>query len=218
MMKNKFLNISIQKKLGFIALILGFFAIFAGSPYDTSKVTLNIKDLALIAQKDADNVSVQSVADWIIKGNFDYRIIDTRNPEEFAEYHIPMAQNIQLPQLLDQNFYPTDKIILYSDSNEKAALGWFLMKARNFKAVYVLKGGLNEWKDKILFPKLPVDATPGQVASFEKVKEVSKFFGGAPQTGASTDQSQPSIKSLPKLKLPAALPNEGPRKKRKEGC
>ena len=218
MMNNKFSNITIQKKLGFLALVLGFFAIFAGSPYDTSNVTINIKDLALIAQKDADNISVQSVADRIIKGNFDYRIIDTRNPKEFAEYHIPMAQNVQLPRLLDQNFYPTDKIILYSDSNEKAALGWFLMKARKFKAVYIMKGGLDEWKDKILFPKLPADATPEQIASFEKIKEVSKFFGGTPQTGASADQSQPSIKNLPKLKLPAALPNEGPRKKRKEGC
>ena len=217
-MKNKFSNISIQKKLGFLALVLGFFAIFAGSPYDNSNVTINIRDLALIAQKDAYNISVKSVADGIIKGHIDYRIIDTRNPKEFSEYHIPMAQNVPLSGLLDQNFYPTDKIILYSDSNEKAALGWILLKAKKYKAVYILKGGLDAWKDQILFPKLPANATAEQVASFEKVKEVSKFFGGSPQTGTSADQTEPSIKNLPKLKLPAALPNEGPRKKRKEGC
>ncbi len=217
-MKNTFTKMSTQKKLGLLALVLGFFAIFAGSPYDTGKITLNVKDLALIAQKDSDNISVQSVADWIIKGNLNYQIIDTRSPQEYADYHIPMARNIQISDLLDQNFYPTDKIILYSDSNEKAALGWFLLKAKKYNAVYILKGGLDEWKNQILFPKLPANATTEQLASFEKVKEVSKFFGGTPQTGTSTGETEPTIKSLPKLKLPAALPSEGPKKKRKEGC
>lgn len=217
-MKKFFANLTIQGKLGLLALVLGFFAIFAGSPYNKNKITLNAKDLALIAEKKADNVSVQEVADWIIKGNFDYRIIDTRTPKEFAEYHIPMAQNIPLSKLMDQNFFPTDKLIIYSDNGEEAAQGWFILKAKNFKAVYILKGGLNAWKSEILFPKLPANPTPGQLASFNKIKEVSKFFGGTPQTGAGEEQSRPQVKQLPKLQLPENIPTEAPRKRRKEGC
>lgn len=217
-MTKKISNLTTQSKLGWFALVLGFFAVFAGSPYNNVKVSMNAKDLSLIAQKDADNVSVQNVANWIIKGNYDFRIIDTRSPKEFAEYHIPMAQNIQLSQLLNQNFYPTDKLVLYSDNNEKAAEGWFLLKAKNFKSVYILKGGMNEWKNKILFPKLPTNPTPVQMISFNKIKEVSKFFGGTPQTGKGEIRTTPTVKNLPKLKLPAAIPNEGPRKHRKEGC
>jgi len=218
-MKKRFSNLSIEKKLGLLALILGFIATFAGSPYNKNRITLNAKDLALIAEKDADNVSVQQVADWIIKGNSDFRVIDTRSAKEYGEYHIPVAQNITLTELTDQNFYPTDKIILYSDNGEKAAQGWFLLKAKKFKAVYILKGGLNEWKDQILFPKLPANPTPEEQASFNKIKEVSKYFGGTPQTGGTEEENQPTVKNLPKLQLPAAAPTEGPpKRRRKEGC
>lgn len=218
-MKKMFSNLSTEKKLGLLALVLGFFATFAGSPYNNTRITLNAKDLAVIAEKDADNVSVQQIADWIIKGNSDFRVIDTRSAKEYAEYHIPVAQNVPLTELMDQNFYPTDKIILYSDNGEKAAQGWFLLKAKKFKAVYILKGGLNEWKNQILFPKMPANPTPEQQASFDKIKEVSKYFGGTPQTGGSEEENQPSIKNLPKLQLPANVPADGaPKKRRKEGC
>jgi len=217
-MTKLFSNMTTQKKLGFLALVLGFFAIFAGSPYDNSKITINAKDLALMAQKDTDNISVRQLADWIIKGNFDFRIIDTRSSKEYAGYHIPMAQNIPISELLDQNFYPTDKLILYSDNSEKATQGWLLLKAKKFQNVYILKNGLNEWKDKILFPKMPAKPNPDQLTEFNKIKEVSKFFGGTPQTGKTGEQSQPQVKQLPKLKMPAALPEGAPRKRRKEGC
>ncbi|HKJ33523.1 MAG TPA: rhodanese-like domain-containing protein [Balneolales bacterium] len=217
-MSKLFSNMTTQKKLGLLALILGFFAVFAGSPYETNKITINAKDLALMAQKDVDNVSVQQVADWIIKGNFDFRIIDTRSPKEYADYHIPMAQNIQLSALLNQNFYPTDKLILYSDNSEKATQAWLLLKAKKFKNVYILKDGLNAWKDKILFPKMPANPSEGQMAEFNKIKEVSKFFGGTPQTGKRGEQEQKKVKKMPKLKLPAAIPQGAPHKKRREGC
>lgn len=210
-------NMTTQRKLGILALVLGFFAIFAGSPYNKDRITLNAKDLALMAQKNADNVTVQQVADWIIKGNYDFRIIDTRKAKEYTAYHIPMAQNIPLSELMDQHFYPTDKLILYSDSGEEAAQGWFIMKAQKYQAVYILKGGLNAWKEQILFPHLPSNPTPAQMASFDKIREVSKFFGGTPQTG-TTESNEPAVKNLPKLKMPAAIPEGGPKKRRHEGC
>ena len=217
-MKNFFAHLTTQRKFGLLALVLGFFAIFAGSPYNRNKITLNAKDLALIAEKKADNVSVQDVANWIIQGKVDFRIIDTRPAGEYAAYHIPMAQNIRLSGLLDQHFYPTDKLILYSDTGEEAAQGWFILKGKKYKAVYILKGGLDAWKNQILFPQLPANPTPEQLTSFNKIKEVSKFFGGTPQTDASEDQNQPQVKNLPKLQLPENVPNAAPRKRRKEGC
>lgn len=208
-----------QRKLGLFALILGFLAIFAGSPYKNNNITLNARELALIAKKGANNVSVQKVADMIIQGKSDFRLIDIRNPKKYAAYHIPMAQNISVTELLDQNFYPTDKLIIYSDNDEKATQAWFILKAKKYKAVYILKGGLQEWKDKILFPKLPENPSKNQMDSFNKIKEVSKYFGGTPQTGKNAQQTQPTVKKLPKLKLPAAVPNQQPRRKRRrEGC
>ncbi len=76
-----------------------------------------------------------------------------------------------------------EKIILYSDNEAIASQGWFLLKADNFKNIYILDGGLTNWKDQVLFPKLSLNPTKEELALFEKKKEVSKFFGGQPQIG-----------------------------------
>lgn len=212
-------NLSITRKLGIIALALGFFAIFAGSPYESYKVSLNTKNLAMNAERNAEDVSVNDLANWIIQGKYDFRLIDLRTPKAYAEYHIPTSQNFQLPDLLNQNFFPTDKIILYSDNDKNAVIGWFLLKSKKIKAAYILKGGLKEWENQILFPKLPANPSANQLSTFNKMKEISKFFGGTPQTGESKNEQQtPSIKKLPKLQLPANIPTGAQKKKRREGC
>lgn len=217
-MKNFFSKLTIQKKLALVAIVLGFLAIFAGSPYDKTNITLNAKELALIAEKNEDNISVQNVADWIIKGKVDFRLIDTRTPEEYEKYHIPLAQNIQPADLMDQNFLPTDKLILYSNSNKKAIQSWFLLKAKKYNAAYILKGGLTAWENEILFPKLSSNPSAEQLDYFNKIKEVSKFFGGKPENTTDNKQNQPEIKQLPKLQMPANIPTGSGKKKRREGC
>ncbi len=129
-MKKIFSNLNLKKKLGLIALVLGFFAIFAGSPYKKANITINAKNLALIAEKQVADVTPEELADWIIKGNYDFRVIDTRNRDQYNEYHIPVAQNISVADLMGQNFLPTEKIILYSNDEVKAAQAWFLLKAK----------------------------------------------------------------------------------------
>ena len=84
----------------------------------------------------------------------------------------------------------------------------------------MLRGGLEEWKDRVLFPTLAANPTPAQTVEFAKMKEVSKFFGGTPQTGAAGDQ-QPTVEpAMPKLEMPqsALAPAGAQKKKKKEGC
>jgi hypothetical protein len=59
-----------------------------------------------------------------------------------------------------------------------------LMKAKGYKGVYTLLGGLEEWKQTILFPSLPPFHSPKDSLAFEKKKEISKYFGGSPQSGS----------------------------------
>jgi len=81
---------------------------------------------------------------------------------------------------------------------------------------------LNEWKNQILFPKLALNATPEQAAAFEKVKQISSYFGGTPQLATAeqtTSAAVPTIKpapALPKLSTPAVGGKAA--KKKKEGC
>lgn len=216
-MKLSFSELSIEKKLGVVAFVLGFVAIFLGNPYDGVDVKINTKDIALSTVDNADKFEVTELADDIIKQNADFRLIDLRSADEFKTYFIPGAANIPIAELGTAPLMKNEKIILYSTDDLAAAQGWFLLKAKGYNGVYILDGGLDAWKDKILFPKLPANASEEQKTEFNKLCEVSKFFGGTPQTDA-TETVDKEVK-LPTLTLPASTSLTTPHKKKKrEGC
>jgi rhodanese-related sulfurtransferase len=217
-MKDFFANLSLNKKLGLFAFALGFLALFAGSPYHGTEATVNAKELALIVEKEVDHVSVQTLADWIIQGKSDFRLVDLRNEMDFMEYHVPSAENVPLSGLDQTNLQHNEKIVLYSDGGIHSAQAWMLLVAKGFKGVYILRGGLEEWKDQIVFPHVPENPTPAQLVEFAKTKEVSKFFGGAPQSGGTAEAATPKL-SMPKLEAPAGSQSKtAVTKKKKEGC
>jgi len=215
-MKKFFSEISTPKKLALLALILGLIAVFAGSPYVGSTIKVNAKDIALTTVNNSDKINVLELADWIIKGNADYTLVDLRDEKDFNEYFIPTAYNIPLETLPQSGLLRNQKIILYADDNLKAAQAWFILKSKDYKGVYILDGGLGKWKDEVLFPKLSEDATPEQITEFEKRKEICMFFGGVPQTGTTEtvdkkiDLPTPQITTQPNITKP--------KKKKREGC
>jgi rhodanese-related sulfurtransferase len=214
-MLEHFVKLPIRKRVGIFAIILGFIAVFAGSPYDRSTTNINVKEFALSSVTDESRVDVDELADWIIKGKYDYRLVDLRDTEKYESYNIPFSENIPIRELLDSDLMRNEKIVLYSDEETVAAQSWFLLKADNFKSVYILKGGLKSWKDQVLFPTLASEPTKEQLALFEKKIEVSKFFGGQPQIGSEGEIKR----DTPKLKAPPKVPVTKKRKKKsREGC
>lgn len=219
-MKPDFSQMSRNVRLGLLACLLGLIAAFAGNPYSGARVTLDTVELAGIVEREVDHVDAVDLADWIIQGKTDYRLIDLRSKEDFSEYHIPGAENVPLAELPNYGLARNEKIVLYSGGGIHSAQAWFLLKAEGYKAVYMLLGGLNDWKDSVLFPFVPSDPDPEQRASLEKMKEVSRFFGGSPQTGNNEEETY-EVKPLPELQSPV-LPDKpvvSPAKSRKkEGC
>jgi len=211
-------NLTLNTKLAGIALILGFVAIFLGNQYGSSKVKLDTKELALIVGKEVDHVKVEELADWIIQEKADFEIIDLRTEKEYQDYHIPGARNIPISSLEKANLLKNQKIILYSEGGIHSAQAWMLLRAKDYKGVYILFGGLDDWNNKILFPKIQENATPEQTIAFEKVKEVSKFFGGTPQTGSSVEVKETPKMQAPKLEAPQTPGTTSEPKKKKEGC
>jgi len=217
-MKKLFNNFNTSKKLGLTALVLGIIALFAGSPYNTANATINNKELAIIVEKQVDHVNVDDLADWIIQGKSDYRLIDLNEPAKFEEYHIPTAENLSITDLPDADLMRNEKIILYSDGGIHSAQAWMLLKAKGYKAVYMLLGGLEEWKESILFPALPEEYSKQDSVLFEKKKEISLHFGGVPQSGTKGTEVKQNV-SLPKIQMPSGnVPAGGTKKKKKEGC
>jgi rhodanese-related sulfurtransferase len=211
-------GLTIKQKLALSAMALGFLAMFAGNPYEKATADVNIKELSIIIERQADHITVDELAEWIIKGKSDYRLVDLNEAAEYEEYHIPSAENITLTGLNKADILRNEKIILYSNGGIHAAQAWMLMKAKGYKGVYTLLGGLEEWKQSILFPSHPESDTPEDSLLFEKKKEISKYFGGEPQSGSVAAEVK-SAMPLPKIQAPAGIPLQGGvKKKKKEGC
>ncbi len=202
-----------------LLVLLGLIGLFAGSPYQGTTFTVDAQSLAQIVQTETDHVDAETLADWILQGKNDFRLLDVRADSNFTEYHIPGAENVPLAEMLQHGLQKNEKIILYSDGGIHSAQGWFLLKAKGYRGVYILRGGLDEWKDRVLFPELATNPTPAQTVEFAKMKEVSRFFGGTPRTGSAGTTNLPAV-VMPKMQLPqtaTALP-AGTKKKKKEGC
>jgi hypothetical protein len=212
-------SLSTNQKLAALALVLGAVAIFARVERG-SRVRLDTKELAAIIEREDDHVTVSDLAAWIIEGRSDYRLVDLRSPAEYAAYHIPTAENLAPSALVEARFEPTDRIVLYSEGGIHASQAWMLMRAKGMKAVYTLKGGLDEWKDQVLFPTLAADATPQAQARFERAAAIARFFGGTPRTASGTEIANAATPELPRMELaaPAAGAPAPAKKKKKEGC
>lgn len=222
-MKNLWSKLTIAQKLAIVAFVLGFIALIIGNPNNANKLSVNAKELSLSTIKDNDRIPVMTMADWLIKETGDFTLVDLRSEKEFNEYNIPTSVNIPIENLLSSDLMRNQKIIVYGNDDITSAQAWFILKSANYKAVYILNGGLNAWKNEVLYPKLDVNATAEQKAEFEKVKQVSLYFGGSPQlisggTATVVTQQTPS-QTAPAPKISAPVSKSKPAaKKKKEGC
>jgi hypothetical protein len=104
-----------------------------------------------------------------------------------------------------------------------------LLRAQGYKSVYMLKGGLDEWKDQVVFPVLADNPTPGERARDERLRSISAFFGGQPRsavavaagaaaTPAMAPAATPASPAVVAPPSPAGGAKPAAPKKKKEGC
>ncbi len=217
---------TLNRALAAAALLLGVAAI-AGDPYRGSTVRIDTQELATIVSTEVDHVTPRELADWIIQGRTDYRLIDLSPAPDFAGYHIPTAENVPIALLPQVGLARDERIVLYSEGGIHSAQAWFLLKAQRYPGVYILLGGLEAWKDEVLHPVAPAAATPREDAAFERDAQVARFFGGGPRaTTAAADAgaplgspAAPTAGIAPPRPPVAGSPAGSPaKKKRKEGC
>lgn len=211
----KKINLSTNNKLALIALILGFIAVFFGTPYESNKAMVNTEELALNIIDTNNIISPLQLAEWIIQGKVDYRLIDLRDENQYEDYFIPGAENIPPTKIKSSELLRNEKILIYSDDELKTAQSWLLLKTLGYKNVYMLKGGIENWKKSIIFA-IVTDETKEA-----KLIEISKYFGGNPKIGTGSEMNV--AQELPKAALPKVQspPSTGGTKKgkpKREGC
>jgi rhodanese-related sulfurtransferase len=220
-------ELSRNQKLALLAVALGLGALVLGGPR-TGRIVLDERELAAIVEGELDHVTPDELADWVVAGRQDYRLIDLRTAAEFAEYHIPQAENVAITALADSDLARNEKIVLYSAEGIHSAQAWLLLRAKKFPAVYILLGGLKQWTEQVVFPESPGEgASPAERIDFARAAERARFFGGAPRAApgpagalAAGTAVAPFGQTLPRVAPPSAPTPTGAavKKKKKEGC
>lgn len=214
-------GLTLNQRLALLAFFLGLVAL-AAQPYAGGRVTLDTRELTALVGREADHVTPQELAGWIVERRSDYRLIDLREAKDFEQYRIPTAENVPLAQLGDLAIAPTEKLVLYSDGGTHGAQAWLLLKARGWKAVYNLKGGLEGWKDEVLYPVLTDGPALEDRERLERAVALSRFFGGGPRAASAgsvvAPVALPAAPSVAPPSLPAGAGAAAAPRRKKEGC
>ena len=217
-------KLGINRALALVAFLLGAVALFA-QVYPDRTVTVHETELLTATARAEEHVPPAELANWIIDGRADYRLIDLRDEAAFGAYHVPTAENVPLTGLAESGLLRNEKIVLYAEGDLPAAQAWFLLRGRGYHGVYTLQGGLAGWKDQVLFPVMPESPDPDEQARFNEAAHVAKFFGGQPRAAASGGEAQLVDMSALQASAPAvaapSLPAAGGGKSRRgprEGC
>lgn len=171
----------IERGLLIGAVVAGGLAVVAGAPTRPVHGTVDVRRLAEIVEMEEDHVTAVELAKWIRDDHAGLRVLDIRPESEFEEFHIPGAKNVQLPEIAHMPIDSTATYVLYSEGGTHAAQGWFLLQARGVENVYFLRGGLYEWLEQVMNPRLDANASQ---AERDSVLALTRWFGGKVQVGA----------------------------------
>lgn len=136
--------------------------------------------LARTVAAEQDHVTVPQLADWLIRDQRDFELIDIRDAAEYAAGHIEGARTIALAALLGEQSLATlpagRKIVVYSNGTAHAAQAALLLRLVDRDA-YALLGGFNHWQAYLHDPDRAgvAEMDPAQRARYQAV---ACYFAG----------------------------------------
>ncbi len=118
----------------------------SGSTGAVPLATLNQLTQSMV--RNEDMVKAAELSNWITKDTRDYQLIDVRKRDAFEAGHIEGATLHEAGEIFTEaviSELPTDrKIVLYSDSGQRAAQLASLLRLQGYQA-YSLDGGYTAW-------------------------------------------------------------------------
>jgi rhodanese-related sulfurtransferase len=170
-----------REKYSVALVCLGF--ILALLPISGSR-SFSVKPQKLLTEVlDKNSVlTVDQVARFVVSEDSTVQIIDLRTSEEFRKMSIPGSLNVPYSKFLDNDpgtFLRNGNIrnIFYSNGELDANSAFVLAKGLNYKNVYVMKGGLNEWFNTVMNSSFKGESISAREnALFETRTRAAKMF------------------------------------------
>ena len=169
-------------------LILLFAAALSACGGAADKAQTSLVDVAQAAAREADRVSVEDLASWLIEERQDFVLIDVRAAADYDNGHIGEAQNIAIAQLVTAETLatlPTDrKVVVYSNGSENGAKAATLLRIAGLDA-HVVTGGYNAWHARILNPDISAEELDGESPQVSAQRAYACYFVGDRGEGAA---------------------------------
>ena len=182
---------AVERLLAIIAVVGGALAVLAGSPTRPVRDSVDVTELARIVEREEDHITATELAKWIRGNKVGLRILDIRPDSEFAEFHIPGARPMPLSEIARMPLDSAATYVLYSEGGTHAAQGWFLLRARGARNSFFLRGGLYEWLEQVMSPR--VSSTAPQAVR-DSIRALTLWFGGKMQVvDSASATTTPSV-------------------------
>jgi rhodanese-related sulfurtransferase len=192
-----------------VILMLGLGLILVLLPEKKTYDEIQPEELLRQVSSTSRLISVDVVADRIIKKDPSLVLVDVRNNEEFNAFALPGAINIPLqdimkPDQIEMLSQEGFEFIFFSNGDITADQAWIISRRKGLNNIFVMKGGLNEWFKTFFFIKpLPETASAADIELCQFRNGVRQYFTGGETVAPSKDQAE-KILVTPRTKKSAA--------------
>jgi len=203
-----------ERGLAVAATIAGALAVVAGTPTKATRGSVNVTELARIVEHEEDHVTALELGRWIRDDKRGLRVLDIRPDSEYGEFHIPGAIRVPITDIATMPVDSAATYVLYSEGGTHAAQAWFLLRARGVERAYFLRGGLYEWLDQVMSPRVAADVPQ---AERDSIRALTMWFGGKMQI-IDPSSATPSVLDGKLVTPPPTGTREAIRKIRRRAC
>ena len=177
----KYLNTMFLRALS-IALVIAGVAVFilpseAGVGNAASAGAFSEQALLQAVEGAEDHIEPEELADALVQGEQGLVVVDVRTPGEYQAFHIPGAENVPLPELIDYlgPYRNQGRIVLYSNGMTHPAQARDALARLGFQNVFMLTDGLQGFLDRCLMP-VSLRSEPLSGTEAERVRAWRAFF------------------------------------------
>jgi thiosulfate/3-mercaptopyruvate sulfurtransferase len=105
-------------------------------------------------EAETDHFEPETLADRMMSGEKDLLVVDVRNPQEYAEFHLRGAVNVPLSELATylEPYRNRGTVVLYSNGMTHPAQARDLLAQLGYQNVFMLTGGLSGFVEWCLKP------------------------------------------------------------------
>lgn len=163
--------------LAVVAIVIGISA-FA-FPERQSELKQESNNPELVAKAKFDTMDADELTFRIIDNDKNLQIFDFRTKDEFKEINLPRSSNWVLDNVFGKDIHKKleirnmKNVVLANDENDGKKIAFILNKL-GYKDIYVLKGGMNAFKNDILNFKKPETIDRQMQATYDFREKASK--------------------------------------------